>query len=87
LGASVADTVVLLSKEFLKLIAISFIIASPVAWVIMHNWLSNYEYRIAVQWWVFTSTGLLTFVIAMVTVSFQAIKAAMANPIKSLRIE
>ena len=87
LGASVADVVGLISKEFLKLIAISFIIASPIAWLIMHKWLLNYEYRIAIQWWVFAGTGLLSFLIAIVTVSFQAIKAALANPIKSLRVE
>lgn len=87
LGASVANITSLLSKEFLKLVAISFVIASPVAWMVMNKWLLNYEYRISIQWWVFASAGLLSFFIAITTVSFQAIKAAVANPVKSLRTE
>jgi len=87
LGASVANIVGLLSKEFLKLVAISFIIASPVAWMVMNNWLLSYEYRISIQWWVFAGAGLLSFVVAIATVSFQAIEAAISNPVKSLRAE
>ena len=87
LGASVTNIAGLLSKEFLELVALSFIIGSPVAWMIMHKWLTNYDYRISIQWWVFASAGLLSFAIAIVTVSFQAIKAAIANPVKSLRTE
>jgi putative ABC transport system permease protein len=87
LGANVANITGLLSKEFLFLVAVSFIIASPVSWIIMNKWLLNYEYRIPIQWWVFAGTGLLSFIIAIATVSFQAIKAAIANPVKSLRTE
>jgi putative ABC transport system permease protein len=87
LGASVTNITGLLSKEFLKLVAISFVIASPVAWLTMNKWLLNYDYRITIQWWVFACAGLLSFIIAIGTVSFQAIKAAIANPVKSLRTE
>jgi putative ABC transport system permease protein len=87
LGASVANITGLLSREFLKLVAYSFVIASPVAWLIMNKWLLNYEYRVAIQWWVFVSAGSLSLLIAIVTVSFQAIKAAIANPAESLRTE
>jgi ABC-type antimicrobial peptide transport system permease subunit len=87
LGASVISITGLISKEFLKLVAFSFIIASSIAWLIMNKWLLNYEYRISIQWWVFVSAGLLSFLIAIFTVSFQAIKAALANPVKSLRTD
>ncbi len=87
LGASVANITGLLSKEFLKLVAISFVIASPVAWMVMNKWLLNYQYRISIQWWVFIAAGILAGLIALTTVSFQAVKAAMANPVKSLRTE
>jgi len=87
LGASVADITGLLSKEFLRLVAISFVIASPIAWLVMHNWLLGYQYRIGIEWWVFALTGLLSLFIALATVSFQAVKAALANPIRNLRTE
>ena len=87
LGASVASITGLLSKEFLKLVAMSFIIASPIAWLVMNKWLLNYNYRITIQWYVFAFAGLLSLLIAIATVSFQAIKAAIANPVKSLRTE
>ena len=87
LGASVTDITGLLSKEFLRLVGISFVIASPVAWLVMHSWLAGYPYRIAIEWWVFALTGLLSFFIALATVSFQAVKAALANPIRNLRTE
>jgi len=87
LGASVANIAGLLSKEFLRLVAISFIIASPIAWLVMHSWLGGYQYRIDIEWWVFALTGLLSLFIALATVSFQAIKAALANPIRNLRTE
>ena len=87
LGASVANITGMLSKDFLKLIAISFVIASPLAWLVMNRWLLNYEYRIAIEWHVFAFAGSLSFLIAIVTVSFQSIKAAIANPVKSLRTE
>jgi len=87
LGASVSNIVMLLSKDFIKLVFIAFIIASPVAWFIMDNWLQDFAYRINISWWIFFAAGLLSVVIAIATISFQAIKAAIANPVKSLRTE
>jgi len=87
LGASTTTIVSLLSKDFLRLVIISFVVASPVAWFFMSKWLENYTYRISVEWWVFAAAGLLSILIALITISFQAIKAAIANPIKSLRTE
>ncbi len=87
LGASVAGVTTLLSKDFLKLVMISFVIASPIAWISMHKWLQSYSYRITISIWVFVIAALLTIIISIVTVSFQAIKAALANPVKSLRSE
>ena len=87
LGGSAAGMAGLLSKDFLLLVAISCIIAFPVAWWIMHSWLQDYEYRIQISWWIFIEAGLLAIAIALITVSFQAIKAALANPVKSLRTE
>ncbi len=87
LGASVSSITTLLSKDFLKLVVIALLIASPIAWWAMHKWLQNYEYRVTISWWVFVSAGILSVLIALLTVSFQAIKAAIANPVKSLRTE
>ena len=87
LGASVQGIVALLSKDFLKLVLISFLIASPVAWWLMHNWLQSYSYRINISIWVFIMAGSMSAAIAFITVSFQAIKAAVASPVKSLRTE
>ena len=87
LGASAASVVYLFSKEFITLIAIAFIIASPIAWYFMNKWLEDYVYRIDISWWVFILGGLSAIMIALITVSFQAIKAAVANPMKSLRTE
>jgi len=87
LGASVSSISTLLSKDFLKLVLISFVVASPVAAWLMHNWLQHYPYRISLSAWIFIVTGLLSVLLALVTVSFQAIKAALANPVKSLRTE
>ena len=87
LGASVAGIATLLSKDFLKLVILSFLIASPLAYWAMHNWLQTYNYRIHIEWWVFALTAMLTIIIAIATVSYQAIKAAIANPVKSLRTE
>jgi putative ABC transport system permease protein len=87
LGASVTGITTLLSKDFLKLVMISFVIASPVAWWMMHVWLQQYPYHIAIQWQVFLFAGLLSFLISVLTVSHQAVKAAIANPVKSLRTE
>jgi len=87
LGASISGIAGLLSKDFLQLVGISCLVAFPLAWWIMHSWLQNYEYRINIHWWIFAIAGLSAMLIALVTVSFQAIKAAMANPVKSLRSE
>ncbi len=87
LGASVTSVFALLSKDFLKLVIIAIVIATPLAWWAMNKWLQAFEYRIDISWWMFAIAGLLAVVIALVTVSFQAIKAAIANPIKSLRTE
>ena len=87
LGASVTGIATLLSKDFLKLVIISFVIASPIAWYAMGQWLQSYKYRIDIEWWVFAVAGLLSVLIAIITVSYQSIKAAVANPVKSLRSE
>jgi len=87
LGASVFNLWKLLSKDFVTLVFISFFIAIPVSWVSMHNWLQNYEYRTSISLWVFVITGSMALLITLATVSFQAIKAALANPVKSLRTE
>jgi putative ABC transport system permease protein len=84
LGASVTGITTLLSKDFVKLVIISFLIAAPLAWWGMHKWLQNYTYRIGFEWWVFALAGLLSVMIALLTVSYQSIKAAVANPAKSL---
>ncbi|MEP7141461.1 MAG: ABC transporter permease [Ferruginibacter sp.] len=87
LGASVFNITALLSKEFLALVVISIILASPVAWYAMNSWLQGYTYRVDMQWWVFAMAGILSVFVSLITVSFQAIKAAVANPVKSLRTE
>ena len=87
LGASVPGLAGLLSKDFLKLVAISCLLAFPIAWWVTHNWLQSYQYRVNIHWWVFAAAGIAALIIALVTVSFQAIKAALDNPVKSLRSE
>jgi putative ABC transport system permease protein len=87
LGASVSGIVYLFSKEFVALIAVGFLIASPVAWYLMNKWLQDYTYRISIRWDIFALSALIAIVIALATVSFQLIKAALANPVKSLRSE
>jgi putative ABC transport system permease protein len=87
LGAGAGSIVYLFSKEFIILIAIAFAIATPIAWYSMHQWLQDYAYRISISWWLFAAGGLVAIIIALVTISFQAIKAAMANPVKSLGTE
>jgi putative ABC transport system permease protein len=87
LGASVADITALLSKDFVKLVAVAVIIASPVAWWLMQKWLQDFAYRTAVSWWIFLAAGILALLLALATVCVQAIKAAVANPVKSLRSE
>ncbi|WP_295120644.1 ABC transporter permease [uncultured Chitinophaga sp.] len=87
LGASITSITTLLSKDFVKLVLVSFCIAAPFSWWIMHNWLQYYEYRVSIQWWVFAVACILSVTIAILTVSYQAIKAALANPVRSLRKE
>jgi len=87
LGASVQSITALLSKDFLQLVGIASVIAFPLSWWGMHNWLQNYSYRVGISWWVFIVAGLAAILIALLTISFQAIKAAVANPVKSLRTE
>jgi putative ABC transport system permease protein len=87
LGASIANIVSLLSKDFIVLVIIAFAVASPIAWLIMHKWLEDFAYRINISWWIFFAAGILATIVALGTISFQAIKAAMANPVKNLRTE
>jgi len=87
LGASVPGIAGLLSKDFLKLVIISAVISFPLAWWFMHNWLQDYAYRVQISWWVFIMAAALALIIAIFTISFQAIKAGLANPVKSLRTE
>ncbi|WP_288426717.1 ABC transporter permease [uncultured Spirosoma sp.] len=87
LGASVASIVALLSRDFLKLVLIAIVLASPLAYYAMNQWLQGFAYRVDIRWWVFALAGLLAIGIALLTVSFQSIKAALVNPVKSLRSE
>lgn len=87
LGASVSGIIGLLCKDFMKLVLVAIVIASPIAWWTMHNWLEDFAYRINVEWWMFIVAGVMTALIALFTVSWQAIRAAVANPVDSLRNE
>ena len=87
LGASVSSIISILSTDFLKLIFISLVISIPLAWMATNKWLQNYPYRITLSWWLFASAGVLVILIALATISFQSIKAAIGNPVKSLRTE
>ncbi len=87
MGASVTSIVNLLSKDFLKLVIISFFIAAPAAWYFMHKWLEGFAYNTPIAWWIFALAGIMALVIALFTISFQAIRAALVNPVKSLKSE
>jgi putative ABC transport system permease protein len=87
LGASVPGLVALLSKDFLKLVLIAIVIASPVAWYLMRAWMADFRYQVGVEWWVFGVAALLALTVAFLTVSFQAVKAALTDPVKSLKSE
>jgi putative ABC transport system permease protein len=87
LGASIAGITGLLAKDFLKLVLIAILIASPIAWYLMNNWLADFAYRIDIQWWMFVAAGVVALAIAFLTVGGQAVKAALANPVRSLRSE
>ena len=87
LGASVSNVITMISKDFLLLVIIASVVAFPIAWWAMHNWLQGFAYRINISIWIFVIAAAVALLIALLTVSFQAIKAAIANPIKSLRTE
>ena len=87
LGASVSAITALLSKDFLKLVMVAIVLAIPVSWYFMTRWLEEFEYRISISWWVFVLAGILALAIALITVSYQAIRAAVVNPVNSLRNE
>ncbi|HMH32454.1 MAG TPA: FtsX-like permease family protein [Puia sp.] len=87
LGASVSRITRLLSKDFMQLVFVSGLIAFPLSWWVMHQWLQNYAYRVQISWWVFVVAGIMAVLIALFTISFQAIRAALTNPVKNLRTE
>jgi len=87
LGAKSGTLFSLLSRDFLILVLLAFLLATPVAWWAMHHWLENFAYHVALEWWVFLLAGIMALLIALITVSFQAVRVAMANPVKSLRTE
>jgi putative ABC transport system permease protein len=87
LGSSVTSIILLLSKDFVKLVLLAAVIAFPIAWWLMNSWLQSYAYRISIQWWVFAVSTLLAIVLAFITISFQSVRAALANPVRSLRSE
>ncbi|MGG7663013.1 ABC transporter permease [Dyadobacter sp. BHUBP1] len=87
MGASVAGIVALLSRDFLKLVLVAFLIATPIAWWAVRSWLNDFAYRIDIEWWMFLLAGALAVLVALFTISFQSIKAALMNPVKSLRAE
>jgi putative ABC transport system permease protein len=87
LGAPVRSVVMLLSKDFLKLTIVACLIGFPVAWYFMNKWLEDFAYRINITWTIFLVAGLSTLLVTLITISFQAINAAVANPVKSLRTE
>ena len=87
IGASVNSITLMLSEEFLKLVLIAVLIAFPLAWLVMNQWLQSFAYRIDIDWWIFLVAGVIAILIALITVGYHAIKAAIANPVKSLRTE
>jgi putative ABC transport system permease protein len=87
LGASVRSIVSIYSADFIRLIFIELVISIPLAWMVTNKWLQNYPYRVTLSWWLFASSGLMVILIALFTISFQSIRAALANPVKNLRTE
>ena len=87
LGANIAGLVLLIAKDFLLFVLVAIIVASPVAWWAARKWLQDFAYRISIEWWIFAVAGIIAIFIALVSISFQALKAAVANPVKSLRAE
>jgi putative ABC transport system permease protein len=86
-GAKVLEVMLMLNKDFIKLVVVAFLIATPTAWYLMHKWLLNYAYRTKLSWWIFVLSGLLALVIALLTVSLQSWRAATRNPVEALRYE
>jgi ABC-type antimicrobial peptide transport system permease subunit len=87
LGASVSQIVSLLSKDFIQLVLLGFVIAAPIAWWAMHKWLEDFAYRTSISWWIFGLSGIAMVIIALFTLSIQTVRSATANPVKSLRTE
>jgi putative ABC transport system permease protein len=87
LGASVGNIVAMLSKDFLKLIIVAAFVAFPIAWWALHKWLEDFVFRIDIAWWIFILAGVVTALVAVITISLQAVKAARTNPVKNLRTE
>ena len=87
LGASTSSLTLLLARNFIRLVIVAILIASPLAWFIMNKWLENFVYRIDISWWMFVVAGVVAVLIALITVSFQSIKAAYASPVKSLKTQ
>jgi len=87
LGASIRSLLFVLSRDFLVLVVVAFVIAIPVTWMAMNSWLEGFAYRIGISWWIYAVAGALAISIALITVGLQALKATLANPIKSLRTE
>lgn len=87
LGASISNIIIMLSKGFLRLVLLALLVAVPIAWLVMHRWLQDFAYRVNINWWVFVAAGLVAFLIAVLTLSVQATKAALSNPVKNLRTE
>jgi putative ABC transport system permease protein len=87
LGASIGNVATLLTVDFVKLVLLAILIAAPIGWVAMNKWLNDYAYRVQISWWMIGLAGMAVIAISIITVSFQAIKAALSNPVKSLRSE
>jgi putative ABC transport system permease protein len=87
LGASASGLATMVAKEFMQLVALACLIAFPLAWALMNNWLAHYAYRTTIHWWVFGITGIVALMIALLTVSFQAVRSALSNPVTCLRSE
>lgn len=87
LGADASTILQLFSRDFIRLVALASLIAVPFAWLFMNNWLQGFAYRTSIQWWLFAGSGLIVAIIALITISFQAIKVAFSNPARSLRNE
>ena len=87
LGASVKSVTALISKEFLKLVILAILIATPIGWYVMNRWLEDFAYHLKLNWTIFFVAGIIALVIAAITISYQSLKAALSNPVKSLRTE